>query len=201
MWLPSPNARKSSGGTGVSRRPARAFSLLEVLIVVVLLGILVALAVPYAQSTVEEQLEAGAQLLASHLAYARSLAVTYGDSYRVRFLLEENRYVLEYAGDDPQKQTLPSGPLDGPNQPAHQRIVEPAQWPTLGQPIRLFAVQDDTGSDLTEITFGPLGSTQSDRVTLIWLTAGQDAARRYVAVTVQPVTGAVSVAEAQSEAP
>ncbi len=201
MWLPNPNARKPSWRAGVSRRPRRAFSLLEVLIVVVLLGILVALAVPYAQSTVEEQLEAGAQLLASHLAYARSLAVTYGDFYRVRFLLQQNRYVLEYAGSDSQKQTLPAGPLDGPNQPPHQRIVEPAQWPTLGQEIRLFSVRDDTGSDLTEITFAPLGGTEHDRPTTVWLTAGQGEGQRFVPVTVQPVTGAVSVGQVQASPP
>ncbi len=171
------------------------------MIVVVLLGILVALAAPYAEPPLEPHLEAGAQLLAGHLAYARWLAVSYSDQYRIRFLVDRNQYVLEYAGSDPNKQALPSGPLDGPNQPPHQRIVSLDQWPTLGTPLRLVAVRDDQGSDLAAITFSSLGETRSGRVSTVWLAAGRGRRQRYIPVTVQPVTGIVSVGAVQSDPP
>ncbi len=182
-------------------RKTSGFSLLEVMIVVVLLGIFVALAVPYAQAPVEPHLEAGAQLLAGHLAYTRWLAVSYSDQYRIRFQVDQNQYLLEYAGSDSRKQTLPAGPLDAPYQPPHQRIVSLDQWPTLGTPLRLVAVKDDQGTDLVTITFTSLGGTRSHRPSTVWLAAGGGEGQRYIPVTVHPVTGIVSVGAVQSSPP
>ncbi len=179
----------------------RGFSLLEVLIVVVLLGVVLAVVVPYAQVPVEPRLEAGAQLLASHLAYTRWLAVSYSDRYRLRFQVEQNQYVLEYAGSDPGKQTLPAGPLDAPGQPPHQRIVSLEQWPTLGTPLRLYAVRDDQGNDLVSITFASLGGTQASRPSTVWLSGGAGDSLRFIPVRVHPVTGVVTVGEVQAAPP
>src|SRR5688572_7962117 len=99
------------------------FSLVELLIVVSLMGILAALAIPTMNSGTHEELQAAAQLLCGDLAYGRSLAVANNSSYRFRFQASQNRYVLEHSGTNPALNTLPDAPFRSPSDPDNEHSV------------------------------------------------------------------------------
>lgn len=64
---------------------ASAFTLVEVIIVVIIVGILAAIAVPMYTSAASVQLSAAANIVASDLEYAKSMAISTGKTYKVVF--------------------------------------------------------------------------------------------------------------------
>lgn len=171
----------------------RAFTLIELLIVLSLMAMLAGLVLPKTAATLEDQLQSMAQTMAADLAYARSLAVTNNSRYRVTFQFSENRYVLEHAGSDPTLQTLPASAFRNPSDPPDKYIVDLDELPQLGVPVRIVAAAT-YGSSIapaSRVEFGPLGDTAATSFTLIWLGAGTGAARRYYVIAIHPVTGLV----------
>ena len=75
-----------------SPHSSHAFTLLELLLVVAIVGILVGVLLPDMQPAVYDQLRSTAQIVATDLAYARSLAVANNDNYRITFDLNNNQY-------------------------------------------------------------------------------------------------------------
>ncbi len=154
-------------------RPHRGFSLVELLIVVSLMGILAALALPSFNPGTREELHAAAQVVAGDLAYGRSLAVANNSSYRMRFEIAKNRYVLQHSGANPALNTLPEAPFRSPSDPKDQHIFDLADLPHLsGQNVRLAAVTTAGGSPLTEVEFQSLGETTQAAETVVWMAAG-----------------------------
>ena len=58
------------------RRPSDGFSLIELLLVISIMAIVAGLVLPSASPATHDQLLSAARIIASVLAYARSLAVT-----------------------------------------------------------------------------------------------------------------------------
>src|ERR1043165_8289380 len=87
------------------------FTLVEVLMVVLLVSVLAAIVLPSMNPGVYDQLLAAAEVVATDLAYGRSLAVTNNDTYRFTFDLTNNQYWLEYTGSNSALATLPSSPF------------------------------------------------------------------------------------------
>ncbi len=184
-----------------SHKPG-GFTLTELLIVVTVMGILAAVAVPLMAPDAAEHLQAGADALALDLAYARSLAVTNNSRYRVSFNKATNRYTLKHSGSNPSLNHLPTGTLGSPSDPADERIVDLNQLPTLGTRTRLFAfLQGSSLNNQIDVEFGPLGATASARQTAIWLAAGAGANERFIPITVNPITGLATVGAVQTTAP
>jgi prepilin-type N-terminal cleavage/methylation domain-containing protein len=179
-----------------------AFSLVELLIVVSLMGILAALALPSINPGTREELQATAQVVAGDLAYARSLAVANNSSYRVRFELNRNRYILEHSGSNPALNSLPEAPFRSPSDPAHQHIFELADLPHLaGQNVRLLAVATPGGARLTEVEFRSMGETSQAAETIVWLAAGSGSETRYIPIHINPVTGLATLGEYTASGP
>jgi prepilin-type N-terminal cleavage/methylation domain-containing protein len=175
----------------MNRHCRPAFTLIELLIVLSLMAVLAGLVLPKSDSTLRDQLRSAAQVVSGDLAYARSLAVTYGSRYRVSLDFQNNRYVLEHSGADPGLEQLPASPFHDPNGAADRHVVNLGELPHLGVPVRLEAAGVN-GSSLRpadDVEFGPLGETSASGHTLIWLSAGEGDAKRYFLLSVNPVTG------------
>src|SRR5688500_3190414 len=155
-----------------SRSASSGFSLIELLIVVSLMGILAALAIPTMNPGTHEELQAAAQLLCGDLAYGRSLAVANNSSYRFRFEASQNRYVLLHTGTNAALDTLPDAPFRSPSDPPNEHHVDLGDLPHFtGQNVRLAGVTNTGGIRLApeQLEFGPLGETTRTQETVIWL--------------------------------
>ncbi len=186
------------------RRVRAGFSLIELLLVLSVMAILSALLLPSAAPAVREQLYAAAEVLAGDVAYARTLAVTNGSSYRLAFDCSQSRYVLEHSGTDATLDVLPSTPFRAADDPATQQIVELSELPQLSRSgVRLAAVgtMGTLPQPATELEFGPLGATIEADATVIWLTAGAGDAQRFLKIRVDPITGLTWVGSFQSSGP
>jgi prepilin-type N-terminal cleavage/methylation domain-containing protein len=186
----------------------QGFSLTELLIVVSMLGILAAVAVPLMAPDAADHLQAAADALVNDLAYVRGLATANNSSYRLTFDPSNNRYVLSHSGTNAALNTLPTGVLGSPSDPSNQRIAKLDDMPALGARVKLWSPSapdvDSGGSGSaakTIVEFGPYGETAAAQTTLIWLTAGSGVNQRYLAVSVNPVTGLATVGTVQSTAP
>ena len=97
------------------------------LIVVSILLVFAGLLIPCSNQTGYDQLLSAARVLASDLAYARSLAVTNNDQYTVSFSGSGNSYTLQYSGSNPALVTCRSRPSTAPRTRPVNRFNG---WPT-----------------------------------------------------------------------
>lgn len=182
-----------------SRRASRAvdysahgFSLIEVLVVIVILGILAGLAIPYFNSTAIDQLQAGATIVVADVDYARNLAIANASEYRLTFAAADNRYQLTHSGSNSLLNTLPTSPFKAPTDTSLTQTTRLDHLPIGAGGVRLLGAKL-ANAEVTEVRFGSLGNTTYSADTLIWLTAGQGDSRRYIAVRVAPATGIATV--------
>jgi prepilin-type N-terminal cleavage/methylation domain-containing protein len=162
-----------------ARRASSGVTLIELLIVLSLMGILAAAVIPSATPTIREQLAAAAHHVAADLAYCRSLGVTSYVHYRLRFVIEENKYFIE---------------------PGDRTAVELSDLPTVGPRVELYGIEAG-GKLIGALEFGPLGETVRAEETIIWLACGQGADRLYQMIRVNPVTGLAWIEKARKEPP
>ncbi len=163
-----------------NRRSANAFSLIEIIIVVLLLAILGALVVPMFADTAPNKLRSAAQLLAADLSHAQVESVTNAEAPRVVvFNTATATYHLADASNS-------STPLTNPVDKQPYRV-------TFGQG-RAFALDNVTikshtaGSD-NELEFGLYGNTDQATAAVITL-----ACNGYtITVSVHPTTGETTI--------
>lgn len=186
-----------------ANRQHAGFTLVELLMVIALVGVLAALVLPSAEPSINDQLRATARILATDLAYARSLAVTNNSRYRVVFDTTQNRYTLEHSGSNPSLDLLPDSPFSRTMGLQKQMVVDLNDLPRLGTRVQLEAVAEFDWSvrAASEVEFGPLGETTGSRWTVIWLGAGSDARKRYTWLLVHPMTGLAEVGGSTESGP
>jgi len=186
-----------------SRKRQRGVTLIELLIVISLMSILAAAIMPSASPGVHSQLSAAAQRVAGDIAYCRSLALTNNSKYRIRFQLDQNKYILEHSGSNSTLNALPSSLLRAESDPPHQQIVNLHDLPGVVMPVDLVAVQALTAPSqfVGALEFGPLGETTRSVETVIWLGCGYEPDRLYQAIRVNPVTGLTWVDSVQLNKP
>lgn len=179
------------------------FSLIEMLLVITIMGIFAAMAIPNAAPSLHDQLEGAAQTLAGDIAYTRNLSVANNSSYSLTFDLVNNQYILKYAGTNSALSNLPASPLGSPGDPPTQQSVKMSNLPHLGGTVQLYAVYSlaTPAQSVTSLQFGPLGQTTSGASTVIWFAAGSGTATRYLSVVVNPVTGLTWIQNFQAQTP
>jgi prepilin-type N-terminal cleavage/methylation domain-containing protein len=182
-------------------RRRSAFSLVELLIVVSIMGILAAVALPSLNPGIHEQLQSAARIVAADLAYGRSLAVANNSSYQFNFDLANNRYVLRHSGSDSSLDHLPDSPYRSVSDPSDRYRIELSEILNLGgHDVRLAAVKA-AGANVAALEFGPLGETARPEETTVWLAAGRGDETRYLPVRVHPVTGLGTIGTFTSTGP
>ena len=186
-----------------NRNTSAAFTLLELLIVIVLVSTLAVLIVPNAQSAVEEQLRAAARIVAGDLDYARMLSLTYNSEYSVDFESEQNRLVVRHSGSDTTLNALPPSAFRSSQDAADEHVVRLGSLPGIDERITIFSSYyiDDSLQQADSVEFRSLGETTRSQSTYLWLAAGSGAGRVYIPLTIHPVTGLARVGPLQNSTP
>ena len=119
-------------------RPPTAYTLLEVLIVVAIIGVLAGMMIPDTSAGVQTRLQSVAAILGRDIGYARNLAVTNADNYKITFDLTANKWTLTHSGTNTALDALPISPLHRASATATQQTVtvgQPCQHRRHGQPV------------------------------------------------------------------
>jgi hypothetical protein len=158
---------------------------------------------PRMDTSVASRLQAVAAIVGRDVAYARDLAVTNADQYKITFDIINNRWTLTYSGTNSALASLPITPLHRSSDPPNQQIVNVDALAGIGGSTRLYAVWAlaDPPQTVTDIEFLSLGETTRTQPTLIWLAAGTGSGTRYLSVRINPITGLYWVESLRSTAP
>jgi prepilin-type N-terminal cleavage/methylation domain-containing protein len=178
-----------------TKSPASGLTLVELLLTIAVLGVLAAILIPQLSGDLPERLSAAAQVVASDLDYARSLAVANNSTYRLVFDPANNRYQLRHSGTAAQFDTLPASPYRQNDDPVTQQTTNLATLPIPEPGVRLLTVlQMQAGGQATnQIEFNGLGGTTTPHVSIVWLGCGRGALKRFIPISVDPITGLVTI--------
>jgi prepilin-type N-terminal cleavage/methylation domain-containing protein len=162
-----------------------AFTLIEIVIVLIMLAIAAVLAAPMLGSASDMQLRSAANMIVAHIEYAKSMAITRQQNYSVVFDSDNESYeVRDQTGtviENPQR----SG--------SNLAII----FPNDSRVNRVDIASADFDSDSSQtITFDYLGSPYSGPTTASPLNSGQitlQADTLTMIVNVEPVTGYTSI--------
>ena len=160
------------------------FTLIEILIVVVVIGIAAMIAVPMMSSAASMQIRSAANMIAADLEYAKSTAISRGQNYSVVFDPDGNSYQIQG----------PSGVIDHPVKKGFQYIVNFQSDSRLSR-VDIVDADFDPGSSQT-ITFDYLGSpSNGGGISLSSGVITLQAGGITKTVQVEPVTGYISITD------
>ncbi len=161
-----------------------AFTFIELMVVMVILGIAAMLAVPMFSSAADTQLQAAATMIAADLDYAKNLAITRQMNVTVVFSPGTESYQVQDSGGTVLRHPTKAGSSFQVHLATDNRT-------------RQVDLLDTTGFDgSSSITFDYLGSPYSGTTTATAMTTGKIflAAGTYsTSVTVEPVTGYIRI--------
>ena len=166
-----------SAGKGASygfRRKGGGFTIVEVVIVVVIIGIAALIAVPMMSSAASLQIRSAANMIAADIEYARSMAISRGQNYKVVFDKDADSYKIVDQSDNVIQHPVKKGftyVIDFQNESRLDRVD---------------IISANFNADQTVI-FDCLGSPDSGGSVVLQA----DGTTR--TVTVEPVTGFISI--------
>ncbi|HTN74870.1 MAG TPA: prepilin-type N-terminal cleavage/methylation domain-containing protein [Pirellulaceae bacterium] len=186
-----------------TRRDKAGYTLIELLLVVSLMGVMAALMLPKFEPTTHEQLQGAAQIVAADMAYARNLAVTNDSQYRVTFSQATNAYVLQHAGTNHLLDVLPTTPYRHADDTPDRQSTYLAELPHIGASAEVVGIKIGSAALVPSgsVEFDSLGGLSSNQPVTIWLACGQDRSRRYLSLSIAPVTGLCTTGQFRAAAP
>lgn len=182
-------------------RNRRAFTLVELLIVVVLISILASVSLLSTESSTSHSLEANARMLISDLRLARNHAIKFNTEYTVAFDLKTQTYEILHTGSGtlpvPENTLAGSGAASG-------KYIQSVQKDSLSLPDRVAISQINlatSGDSVSDLAFGPMGGTGPDRSedTVIMLSTTKNKTTFYIPITVSWITGQAWADEIQTK--
>jgi prepilin-type N-terminal cleavage/methylation domain-containing protein len=152
------------------------FTLVEIVIVIVVIGIAALLAVPMMSSAASLQIRSAANMLAADLEYAKSMAISRGQNYSVVFDKDADSY----------------------------KIVGPDGVTTIDHPVKkgfeyVVSFQNESRLNRVDITSADFGGTQTVTFDCLGSPVGSGGSVVLQAdsitktITVEPVTGFISI--------
>lgn len=165
----------------------RGFTLIELIVVVVILGIAAFLTVPLVSNAADMQARAAANRIAADLDYAKGMAITHQRAYAV---------IFDPSGESYEIHVDPDGAdtvIDHPVNPGNFVV----DFSTDRNFSRVDIVDADFDSHISNaITFDYLGSPHSGKVANNPMNSGQitlQADNFTITVDIEPVTGYVTI--------
>lgn len=168
------------------RHADKGFTLVELIVVIVIIGIASMIAVPMMSSAADMQARAAANRIAADLDYAKSLAMTHQKAFSVVFAPSNERYDIRETATD----TLVKDPM----RPSSDYLVD---FTTERQLSRVNIASSNFDSHISNaVTFNYLGTPYSGKGLTTPLTTGRitlTADNFTLYVDIEPVTGYVTV--------
>lgn len=162
-----------------------AFTIVELIVVVVILGIAALLAVPMISSAADVQVRSAANMIAADLEYAKSMAISTQQNHSVVFDSANESYHLQDASANPIEHPMKAGSDFVVNLQSDSRLSR----------VDIASADFEPGSQ-SAVTFDYLGSPYSGTTTANPLNSGQillQAGSFSLTVAVEPMTGYVTV--------
>ena len=172
-----------------NKRSHKGFTLVELIIVVVILGIAAMMAIPMVSNAADMQVRSAANRIAADMDYAKNLAITHQSRYCVIFDEADESYEIRV---DPFGV---SDVIDHPVNPG-KFVVDFSADSRLSR-VKIVSADFDSGVSVSNtITFDYLGSPYSGAGSPAPLDAGTitlEADNFSLTVDVEPVTGYVTI--------
>lgn len=182
MTQPPESDRKFWRGRNLARR---GFTLIEATMVLVLMAILLTVALPAMGPTETKRLRSAADLLASDLRLAQSLAIRDHSEYSLT--LTSVGWKIEHVGYGLAPQLpVPQLGSSGSGYEIDLSRITGRTCATKGQ-------LEGSGTATMSVTFTGTGRTAAVANTRFWLTLGNGHAARSIPVTVAAATGGVRI--------
>lgn len=183
--------------------PRKAFTLVEVIIVVTVIAVVAAMAIRLAEPDTNSDLQSAAQIVMIDLDFARSLSATNASNYRVSFNRTTHSYSIRHQGTNANLNVLPTTAFHKVSDSGQQLDAALTDIPALGSVVQIQQVATGTfvSGGLGYVEFTPLGSTTNTETSIIWLTAGNGARQRYIPIRVNPITGLATIGTISLTAP
>lgn len=176
-----------------------AFTLVELLIVIMLISILLSVALVSTETSPSHSLETTARAVAADLRLARSYAIKFNSEYTVNFSLDSQSYEIQHTG--PGNLPVPQDHLAG-TAAASDKYIKQFQIQSMNLPdqVSLRQVQLKTSeTNVSDLAFGPQGGTGPGRNedTVLILSTVRNGTTFYIPITVSWITGQAWIEDIQ----